>query len=387
MTEHRGPAPAAGPAPTLAIDAKPQDPTMAATEPERRTTVVPFTAELLPRVRAFSEHYWSRPRSDDYYEWRYLRPLPFSRMFVAMREDECVGTLFALRKTWRVRAELQDCLEVFDWHSLPELRGAGVGIRLMRAMMRQPERIFSVGGTADVHSTLPLMGWLQLGTANAFELTLSAGVLADRLSRSRGIPRPLAHATLLPLSPFFGPRRRTAPAQGTVTVSDSLAEEVRALYDEPTSYGLVQQPDFEVIRWLTASRWSGSWRFLHFHVGGRIRGWAMTRTYLGKTGVQGSLVEVFTPRPDPEFYAWMVAEASLSLMRDRPTRILARAICPTLREALTLNKYRHSGVDSPLHTWPKFREDAPSNPHFTMLHSDAPFLPYLTELHDASEHP
>ena len=40
-----------------------------------------------------------------------------------------------------------------------------------------------------------------------------------------------------------------------------------------------------------------------------------------------------------------------------------------------------------LYTWPKFREDAPANPHFTFLHSDAPLLPYDTELNGAAEHP
>lgn len=359
---------------------------MAATGTAPKTSVVPFTPELLGAVRAFSERYWNRPREDAYYEWRYLRPQPFSRMFVALHGEECVGTLFALRKTWRVRGELLDCHEVFDWHSLAELRGAGVGIRLMRAMMRQPERVFSVGGTADVHSTLPLMGWQQLGTANAFELTLSPGVLADRLSRTRRVPRPLAHAAFLPMAPFLAPGRQRPPAQGSVRVADTLPAEVGALYDGDSGYGLVQQPDPEVVRWLTASRWSGSWRFLHFHVAGRLRGWAMTRTYLGKTGIQGSIVEVFAPRPDPALYAWMVSEAVHALLRDRPTRILSRAICPTYREALTLNKFRHSGVDSPLYTWPKFREDAPANPHFTFLHSDAPILPYDTEL-QAAEHP
>lgn len=361
---------------------------MAALEPDKKLTVVPYDDELLPAIRAFSESYWSRPRADAYYDWRYRRPRAFSRMLVALSDQECVGMLFALRKPWRIRGERQYCLEVFDWHSLAELRGSGLGIRLMRGMMRQPERVFSVGGTADVHSTLPLMGWQQLGMANAFELPLSAGLIAERLARTRRLPRLLVHAALLPVAgPAFRPRRRPAPAHGSVEVAAALSPDVLRLYDEDTGYGMAQEPDLDVLAWITASQWSGSWRYLHFRVGGRLRGWAMTRTYLGKTGVQGAIVEAFSPRADPEFYAWMVSEASLSLLRDRPTRILARAICPALREALLRNRFRHAGVDSPLFTWPKFREDAPANPHFTFLHSDAPFLPYDTERHAAAEHP
>lgn len=351
--------------------------TMAVTEIERRTTVIPFEPGLLAPLRAFSESYWSRPGGDDYYEWRYLAPRAFSRMFLVMRGEECVGTLFALRKTWRVRGEALPCLEVFDWHSLAEVRGSGAGIRLMRAMMRSPERIFSVGGTADVHSTLPLMGWQNLGTAYAFELPLSAALLGDRLHRARGVPRALARAAFAPLAgPLFAPRRLPAPGRGEVSAADSLSPEVASLYEGDTGYGLVQQPDPEVLGWLTASRWSGRWRYLHFRLDGRLRGWAMTRLYTGKTGLQGSLVEVFAPRPDGALYAWMVSEACLSMAAARPTRILARATCPVLGEALARNRFRRAGVDAPLHSWPKFGDSAPANAHFTYLHSDAPIQPF-----------
>jgi hypothetical protein len=356
------------------------------TEADRKTTVVPFEPGLLGAVRAFSESYWARPRTDAYYEWRYLRPLGFSRMFVALRGEECVGTLFALRKSWRVRGELQPCLEVFDWHSIAEVRGSGAGIRLMRAMMRPGERIFSIGGTADVHSTLPLMGWQHLGTAAAWELPLSPALLADRLHRARGVPRLLARAAFAPLAgPLFAPRRIRPPGRGEVSVADAPSPEVASLYEGETGYGLVQQPDPEVLGWLTASRWSGRWRFLHFRLDGRLRGWAMTRLYEGKTGLQASLVEVFAPRADAMLYAWMVSEACLDVLPDRPTRILARATCPVLRGALARNRFRHAGVDAPLHTYPKFGADAPASPHFTYLHSDAPIQPYDTEPNAAVE--
>ena len=356
------------------------------TEIARTTTVVPFEPGLLGAVRTFSEAYWQRPREDAYYDWRYLQPRAFSRMFVALRGEECVGTLFALRKTWRIRGELVPCLEVFDWHSIAEVRGSGAGIRLMRAMMKQPERILSVGGTADVHSTLPLMGWQDYGIALAFELPLSAGLMADRLHRARGVPRLLAHMAFAPLAgPMFGPRRSPAPGRGEVSVSASLPEGLGSLYEGDTGHGAVQQPDPEVLRWLTSSRWSGAWRFLRFTLDGKLRGWAMTRTYLGRTGLQGSLVEVFAPRADSDLYAWMVSEACLALAADRPTRILARATSPALRAALSRNRFRQAGVNAPLHTYPKFGADAPANPHFTYLHSDAPIQPFDTEPNAALE--
>lgn len=359
---------------------------MAETPTDAQLTVVPFEPALLPAVRAFSERYWKRPRSDAYYEWRYLAPRPFSRMLVALRGEACVGTLFALRKTWRLRGEKVPALEVFDWHALAELRGSGAGLRLMRGMMRQPERLLSIGGTADVHATLPLMRWQTPGTASAFELPLSAGLLASRLQRARGVPKALGVVALAPLTPaLFHPKARPAPAGGSVEVLDRLPDDVASLYEGDTGYDLVQEPDPDVVRWLTASRWSGTWRFLAFRVGGRLRGWAMTRAYAGKTGRQGALVEVFAPRPDPETYAWMVAEASRALMRERPTRILARALCPVLSGALARNRFRHAGVDSPVYGWPAFEPAVPARMHVTLLHSDAPILPYDTEPDGASE--
>lgn len=361
---------------------------MAESESDSRTSVVPFEPGLLDRVRAFSERYWSRPRSPEYYEWRYLRPQAFSRMFVALRGRECVGTLCALRKPWRVRAERESCLEVFDWHALEDARRAGVGIRLMRAMMRQPERLLSVGGTADVHAALPLMGWQALAVARAYELTLSVRLIAERARRARGVPPWLTQAALGPLEgPLLRPPRHEAPCRGGVSVADAPEEGVSALYEEDESHGMAHRPDPEVLRWMTASRWSGAWRYLHFRVDGRLCGWAMTRTYLGKTGRQASLVEVFAPGADAARYAWMVSEACRALSAERPTRILARASCPVLRRALELNRFRHSGVDAPVHAWPRFEGAAPANPHFTLLHSDAPFLPYDTERLTHSEHP
>lgn len=344
---------------------------------ETAIRVLPFEPALLGPVRDFSERYWTRPREDAYYRWRYLEPSAISRMFVALRGAECVGTLFALRKTWRLAGAAGPVLEVFDWHALPEVRGTGAGIRLMRAMMRSPERVLSIGGTADVHATLPLMGWQPLGEAHAFELPLSADVLAERVAHATNLPQGLARVAVAPLAgPIFAPRPQPAPGSGAVGVSDVLPEGVEALYEGDTGCGFVQQPDRAVLSWLTASRWSGRWRYLAFRLDGRLRGWAMTRLYHGKTGLQGSLVEVFAPRADVSLYAWMVSEACLSFAPERPSRILARASCPLLREALVRNRFRHAGVDAPVHAWPAFAERPPASVHVTYLHSDAPIQPF-----------
>ena len=342
--------------------------------------IVPFTPERLPLVRDFSERYWTRPRSEAYYEWRYLRPQPFSRMFLAVQDGRCLGMLFALRKPYRLGGRAVDCLEVFDWHCLPGEKGTGIGIRLMRAMMRQPEPVLSVGGTPDVHATLPKMGWEHVGAALRFELLTGPDELAERLRRHSGLPPALTRGALRLLAAgWFAPRRRCVPPNGLVSPVTVLPAGVRELYRDAGGYGLVQQLDPDVQRWVTDSAWSGHFGYLVFAVAGRVRGWAMTRTYATAAGPEAAIVEIFAPRPDAALYTWMVSEAAAALLVARPRRIRARATCPVLQAALRANHFRTQPADVPVHLWPKGAWDRAAPLHVTLAHSDAPLLPYACE--------
>jgi len=345
---------------------------------EQTPQIVPFTPELLPLVRRFSERYWTRPRADAYYDWRYLRSQPFSRMFLAVQDGECLGMVFALRKPYRLAGRLTDCLEVFDWHCLPGEKGTGVGIRLMRAMMRQPEPILAVGGTPDVHATLPKMGWRVIGAATRYELVLAPDALATQLRHRAGLPPGLTRAPLRLLAAgYLTPRRRCVPADGLVSPVTVLPGSVRELYRDSGGYGLLQQPDPETQRWVMDSAWSGHFGYLVFALGG-VRGWVMTRTYATESGPEAAIVEIFAPRPDVALYTWMVSEAAAALLVARPRRIHARASCPILQAALHANRFRALPSD-PIHLWPKGAGDGAEPIHVTLAHSDAPLRPYACE--------
>jgi hypothetical protein len=347
---------------------------------EKSAQIVPFSPELLPLVRGFSERYWSRPHSDAYYEWRYLRPQPFSRMFLAVQDDRCLGMLFALRKPYRIAGRPLDCLEVFDWHCLPGEKGTGIGIRLMRAMMRQPEPVLSVGGTADVHATLPKMGWEHIGAAPHFELVISPDALAARLRHRAGLHPALTQGALQLLSAgYFTPHRRCVPSTGLVSGVAVLPAGVRELYRDAGGYGFVQQPQPDVQRWIMDSSWSGHFGYLVFALAGRVRGWAMTRTFATKSGPEAAIVEIFAPRPDVALYTWMVSEAATALLVARPRRIHSRASCPVLQAALRANHFRVLPPDPPVHLWPRGAWDHAGPLHITLGHSDAPLLPYACE--------
>jgi hypothetical protein len=142
---------------------------------------------------------------------------------------------------------------------------------------------------------------------------------------------------------------------------------------------MVQEPDSRVLQWVTGGAWSGRYEFLAFHVEGRWRGWAMTRTYLAEQGPEAVIVELFAPRPDVALYTWMVSETAMTLMAGRPRRLHARASCPLLQAALHANRFRTVTPEDPVYVWPKGMGARAAPLHITFDHSDGPFTPYEPE--------
>jgi len=337
--------------------------------------VEPFTADRLPLVAAFSERYWTRPRTPAFYRWRYVDSQPFGRMFLALTADECLGMVFGLRKPYRIFGQPLSCLEVFDWHSLPGLKGSGVGIRVMRAMMREPDRLIAMGGTADVLSTLPAMKWQLLATAQTFTLPMSGDFLARGLHGRLGVRIPGAASALgVAAATWFRPQRRAV--QGEVMTAATFEElDIEPLYSGETGYDLLQVPEPAILKWMMSrDAGAGTFQFLKFIVGGELRGWALTRVYETEEGREASILEIFAPSPDHALYTWMISEAASSLTGAKARVIRARATCPILQSAFLANRFRRDEL-IPIHSWPA---TVPQNlrVHITLNHSDAPLRPY-----------
>jgi hypothetical protein len=335
-----------------------------------------FAEHHLPLVAAFSERYWSRPRTEEFYRWRYLESLPFSKLYLALTSDECLGMVSALRKPYLLAGQRVTCLEIFDWHSLPGLRGSGVGIRVMRAMMREGERLIGLGGTADVLKALPAMGWQTIDSAVPFELPMSGGYLDDAQRQRVRFRIPGQQLALnAAVATWFHPRRRDV--QGDAILTGTLGNEVQQLYSGDTGYDFVQVPDRGVLHWVTSSYpGTGGFAFWYFTVGNSVRGWVVTRVYEAEGGTEAAIVDVFAPVPDLRLYTWMVSEATTSLVSARPRVIRARATCPILKAALRRNRFR-PGTPVPVFTWPKMPSPA-VRAHMTLNHCDACLRPYPT---------
>jgi len=336
--------------------------------------VEPFAEQHLPAVTTFSERYWTRPRSDSFYRWRYLESLPFSRLFLALTDHECLGMVFALRKSYLINGTPSPFLEIFDWHSLPGLRGSGVGIRVLRAMMREGVPLMGVGGTADVLKALPAMGWQTIGLCSTFELPTTGAFLTQGLRRRIPVRIPGDGVLLDALTRFwFRPKRRHASGQATPV--SMIGDEIVPLYEGETGYDLLQVPDPAILRWTTSGYpGNGDYRVWYFLQDHRVRGWVLTRAYETAQGREAAILDLYAPNPDESLYAWMVSEAALVLAADRPLVIRARATCPVLQSAFRLNRFR-TGSEVPVHVWPKMSVP-PARMHITLNHTDAPFRPY-----------
>lgn len=333
-----------------------------------------FAEPHLPLVAAFSEAYWSRPRTQAFYRWRYLDSMPFSRLFLARTDDQVLGMTCALRKPYLVDGTRSECLEIFDWHSLPGLKGSGVGIRVMRAMMREGLRLVGTGGTPDVLKTLPALGWQQLGTALNFELPIAGAALEPGLRARLGFRVPGARLLLDAVAAaWFRPRRRAF--DGRVVPVSTIGEEVEALYRGETGYDVLQVPDRAQLHWMTGGyAGTGSFRYWYFVVHERLRGWALTRVYDTEQGREAAIVDVFAPGADARIYAWMVSELASALAGEAPLLIRGRASCPHLRAAFLMNRFREAG-GIPIFTWPKIPREG-LRLHITLNHTDAPLRPY-----------
>ncbi len=287
------------------------DPGAPAEAPEDRANleqvrVVPFVAGHLSAVERFSERVWSRPRTQAFLEWRYLASLPFGSSFVALAEATCVGVVAGLQKTHVIGGQSVPCLEVFDWHALPEAQGSGVGVRLMKAMMRLGVRLLSVGGSDDAVNAFPLLGWEPLGHAKEFVLPLSGGYLESRLNSKLGVRLPGQEAALSAVAAtWFRPRPKRL--LGWVLEATTLDPAIADLYTGDTGYDWLQRPTLAVPRWLSQSTWTGAYRCWLFGTGEGepARGWVLGRVYDTVDGREASILDVYARDVDADLYAWM----------------------------------------------------------------------------------
>jgi hypothetical protein len=307
--------------------------------------IVPLAREHLAAVRRFAEKVWQRPRSDAYYRWRYEEPSAFQLGYLALRDGECLAMECAFRRPYRTGERTLDVLEVFDWYTLPELRGSGLGMRVMQALMREPHPLMLVGGSADTQALLPRLGWRHVATSSRWVLALGVERTREALQRRLRIPpaaAPLARAAAWAAvhRPGVQPRRRAAPRGGRVFAVAGAGDDLQKLYRAPTRYGTLPLWSDAQLRWLTGGFPAlGHYVPLYFAVGERVVGFALLRAYPTEHGCDVEILDLYAPEPDASLYAWMVSEVALRGAGFAPGVVATSTTCPLVEQALRRNRF------------------------------------------------
>lgn len=341
-----------------------------------RIEIVPFTADCLPAVIRFSECTWNRPRSEAFYHWRY-RQAPAQHLLLALRGEECVAMIESFLRDYRFGDERRTCREIQDWFCRPELRGSGLGVRLLQTLMKQPEPIVAIRGTSRTLALLPRLGWRKMTIVTHHFLPLGASAVADSLRRRLRIPAPVVRAAFALVGRrWFSPRAVAGPPGGEVRLVSAVGEEISPLYEGDTGYRVLPMPNFAHLSWLTEEfPDAGPFVRMQFRVRGELRGWTLFRVHGPEEWRRVTLVEAYAPRPDETMYRWMVSESLIRALEFRPLAIDTRTACPILRRALRRCRFLEMG-SAPIHIWPADLPGASEPVHLVRNASDGALLPY-----------
>jgi len=346
--------------------------------------IVPLSTDTLPALRRFAEKVWQRPRSEDYYRWRYVQP-PFHRAWLAMKDGEVLAMEAAIQRPWRLGEQTVDVLEVFDWFALPELRNVGTGVRVMQALMKEPHPLMLVGGSADTQGLLPRLSWQRVATSSRWILALGTERTGAALERRLRLPPALARAAASAAlrRPGQRPRPRAVPRGGRVLATASIGPELLALYRGALGYGTLPMWTEPMLRWLLAG-FPGAGHFvpLCFAIDERPVGWSLLRVYPTATGCDAEILELFAPEADADLYTWMVSETTLRAAGFRPGLVGARTTCPAVETAFRRNRFWQTSSD-PVNFWLD-GQPAPPGPYLVGSNTnDAAIVPMVERWWDA----
>ncbi len=337
-------------------------------------TITAFGREHLDAVGRFSARTWSRPSSPEFLRWRYLEP-PGQRGWVALRDGECVATLFALERRYRGPAGDRAYLETFDWFCRSDLRLSGLGVRLMQLAMRAELPLLAVGGTDDTRALLPRLRFAALGGARRFWRPCTPGALRDALASRYSLPRAVAGVISWGAArSWFRPRRAAAPAGGSVA---RMAPDARlsALY-RGSSDAIWPLPEPAGLAWLL--RAGGHWQLSGYEIAGEPRGWTLCRVSRTEGRSEAMLVDLHARDGDPSLYAWMIGEALASLAPHAPEVIWAQTTTPSIARALSRLRFVELG-QVPVAFWSSAGA-LPEAPLMIQYNaSDFPVRPYLED--------
>ena len=301
-----------------------------------------------------------------------------------MRDGECVAMVWFFVRSYQMGHQRREILELMDWATLPEVRGLGLGIRLLRTKMDQPEPILNVGGSADTHKYLPQLGWKPLGSVPQFLLPLQASpgllYLKERANLNLTFLSPALDAIYrYTAGIWFKPAAGLVDPEIRVEQVSAPGDELLHLYAEEKGDRTTPLPHVQNLRWLMkAPAAMGRYSLLYFRTGIKLRGWSLSRVCATRLGKVGQIIDFYAPPSEESILPTVVGGTVRALAAHAPGSICVGATLPSYQAAFRRNHFIHRS------NWPIFywSPDAtgPTEPIvLSNQTSDLSLLPYPIE--------
>jgi hypothetical protein len=303
---------------------------------------------------------WGNELSQALISWRYYDRQPENDTWIALDGDQCIALLDSFVRPYALDGRIISIRETCDWFCQPKYRPFGVGLKLMRQVMTNPEPMLTIGGSEATQAILPRLGWTSAPDAHRYVLPIrTRGAAATWLRRHW--PRRERLAEAVPdLSFFRRPRRAPALAGGTVQIEDP-DQGILSSLPLPARSGLVQILLDSERRWISRMPlWFAQPAWLAFSIDGRPVGRSFSQMEPTASGFEACIVHLEALDESTAVMNWIVSETARFLVGRGAGLIRCSASSSHKAAALVKSGFLNCGI-RPSYWWHAAGTPAPSS--------------------------
>ncbi|MFA6180408.1 MAG: GNAT family N-acetyltransferase [Candidatus Methylopumilus sp.] len=290
--------------------------------------------ELLQGLPEFNRCVWQFPEVDEFLPWLF-KDAPNTTVLVAHDNGRWLAVLGVFRRIYLVDGAPVECGETYAWATLPDRRGSGLGIKVMKAMMEFGRPLVALGGSADTMEFMPRLGFETIGWAPVLNLPLSSRIIGHEggIPSYGSIKDLIARVGLTMLTPVLRPRQSP---HATVRNIPMVTLDQKTL-DMPTLPGFQPAYTADLFTWLSLGwRQMGTFLPFHFERDRGLIGWAFARLSEEAPGMTvGRILEFkFSPNTNRRDRSAMVRAVCAALAGMNAMIIRCATTCPDTNIAL-----------------------------------------------------
>jgi hypothetical protein len=300
---------------------------------------------------------WDPDFFPETFRWRYLDRPSDGGTWLALDHEQCVAVLDSYIRPYLLDGRRISVRETCDWHCLPHYRQFGVGLKLLRMMMDQPEPIIVVTPTDAASSIMPRLGWKRPSEVQRMVLPVTLRGLAGNLLRRRS-RRYAKHARAIPsFVPVRPPRVVPRPAAARV---EEWRPGQKLSIPVPQRDGLVELLEPTDLEWFCAAP-PGFMRpiVLVFLFGSEPVGLSLSQLEPSSSGLDARIVHLQISNFPQPVTDWIVSETSRRLAEEGAGVIRCRASTPQKVTALRKTGFITAPAE-PAYWWAKDGTPPPS---------------------------